>query len=120
MMNPITKFRKDFGYSQVQLAEMLNVSQSAVSQWEQGKTLPDILTAQKLALIFGVTMEDLLEASDYAPLLRSNTKLQHNYDILNEEGRRKLLEYSEDLISTGKYNNPSSSPENGGGIDGQH
>lgn len=117
-MNPITKLRKDFGYSQVQLSNMLNVSQSAVSQWEQGKTLPDLLTAQKLAIIFGVTMEDLLATSDYRPLLKPTTKLQQNFDRLNEEGQKKLLEYSEDLLLAGRYQKTSTLPENSGEPDG--
>ena len=38
----ITQFRKKAGITQEQLAEQLNVSVSAVSQWATGKTFPDI------------------------------------------------------------------------------
>ena len=38
----IAKYRKGAGITQEQLAEQLSVSISAVSQWETGKTLPDI------------------------------------------------------------------------------
>ena len=101
-MNPITKLRKDNGYSQAQLAVILGVSQSAVSQWEVGRTLPDILTAQKLALIFGVAIEDLIEASDYDSLLPA-TKMRHSFSGLNEIGQKKALEYIEDLHCIEKY-----------------
>lgn len=113
-MNPITKIRKEQGHSQAELANLLGVSQSAVSQWEQGKTLPDILTAQKLALIFGVTIEDLLDASDYNQLLQPVIKLRQNFGRLNEEGQRKLLAYSEDLILIEKYKKAPVLPDNGG------
>ena len=65
-MNPITELRKQHGYSQKQLADILGIHQTAVSQWETGRAFPDMQTAQALALCFGVYMEDLLESSDYA------------------------------------------------------
>lgn len=101
-MNPITKLRKDNNYSQAQLAEILAVSQSAVSQWELSKAFPDIRTAQKLALIFGVTIEDLLNESDYLPL-QGIARIRNNCGKLNDQGLNKVLEYTEDLIATNKY-----------------
>ena len=109
-MNPITKLRKSQHYSQAELAPFLGVSQSAVSQWELGKTLPDIATAQKLAILFGVTIEDLLDSSDYPPLAPA-TVLRLNYKKLSDEGRKKLLEYSEDLTALEKYQRAPATPE---------
>ena len=40
----IKKYRRDKDMTQEELAEYLGVSVSAVSQWESGKTLPDIST----------------------------------------------------------------------------
>lgn len=116
-MNPITELRKKYNYSQAQLAEMLSVSQSAVSQWELGKAFPDVITARKLALIFGVTIEDLLNSSKYAPL-QNIAIIRNNCGKLNEEGLKKVLEYTEDLLVTEKYNKPQIFPgdsENGNG-----
>lgn len=113
-MNHITEMRKKYKYSQQELADMLGVHQTAVSQWELNKTMPDILTAQKLALIFGITIEDLINDTDYrspAPI----SKIRNNCGKLNEEGLKKVLEYTEDLIATEKYNKPQIIP---GGHDG--
>ena len=33
-------------------------------------------------------------------------KLLHNYNLLNDSGKEKLLEYSEDLIGNAKYTTP--------------
>ncbi len=45
---------------QEQLAEYLNVSVSAVSQWESGKTTPDFSMLIPLANFFDVTLDELL------------------------------------------------------------
>lgn len=115
-MNPIAELRKKFNYSQTQLAEMLGVHQTAISQWELNKTLPDILTAQKLALIFGVTMEDLLNDAGSASL-QPISVIRNNCGKLSEVGLQKVLEYTEDLLLTGKYNKqpviPPLSDDNG-------
>jgi len=52
------RHRKDL--TQEQLAEYLNVSVSAVSQWESGKTTPDFSLIVPLAEFFGITTDELL------------------------------------------------------------
>lgn len=37
----ITLLRKEHGYTQERLAELLNVSAQAVSKWENGRALPE-------------------------------------------------------------------------------
>lgn len=48
------------GYSQEQLAEMLNVSRQAITKWESGKGMPDISNIKAVAEIFDVTLDSLL------------------------------------------------------------
>lgn len=101
-INPILKLRKESGYTQRGLAQLLNVSQSAVSLWEKGETLPDIMTANKLAAIFGVTIEDLINSSNYGAM-QTISKIRANCSRLNEKGQNKLLDYSEDLMQIEEY-----------------
>lgn len=56
----IKKFRNKRDITQEKLAEVLNISISAVSQWESNKTLPDISTIIVLANYFQVTIDELL------------------------------------------------------------
>jgi len=58
--NNISQFRKSSDITQEQLAERLGVSVSAVSQWETGKTLPDISAIPVLCHVFNVTADALL------------------------------------------------------------
>lgn len=56
----IRYFRKKKGYSQEQLARKLNIKQASVSNWESGKTQPDMKYLVDLAKIFEVTTDTLL------------------------------------------------------------
>lgn len=56
----IKRYRHLKDLTQEQLAEYLNVSVSAVSQWESGKTMPDITMLVPLANFFDITVDELL------------------------------------------------------------
>ena len=56
----IAAYRKRQGLTQLGLAEKLNYSDKAVSKWERGESVPDVLTLVQLAELFGVTVNDLL------------------------------------------------------------
>lgn len=56
----IAYYRKRAGLTQVGLAEKLNYSDKAVSKWERGDSIPDVLTLMQIAAQFGVTVDDLL------------------------------------------------------------
>ena len=56
----IAAYRKRASLTQAGLAEKLNYSDKAVSKWERGESVPDVLTLAQLAEQFGVTVNDLL------------------------------------------------------------
>lgn len=62
--NSIKKLREERGMTQDELAEKLNVTRQAVSNWETGKTQPDIETLTRLAEIFDVSVERIIYGSE--------------------------------------------------------
>ena len=46
--------------SQEAVAEKINVSRQAVAKWESGETLPDIMNCDALAVLFDVSLNDLV------------------------------------------------------------
>ena len=56
----IKRLRQDRGMNQEQLAEQLHVTRQAVSNWETGKTQPDIEMLVKIAEYFDVSVEYLI------------------------------------------------------------
>ena len=63
----IAAYRKRAGLTQAGLAEKLNYSDKAVSKWERGESIPDVLTLAQLAEQFEITVNDLLVDLDQLP-----------------------------------------------------
>lgn len=61
----IKKFRERKGLTQENLANELNVTRQAVSNWECEKTQPDIETLNKLSQCLGVSIEELIYGEKY-------------------------------------------------------
>lgn len=57
----LTKLRKKHKLTQVELAHQLGFSDKSISKWEQGDTIPDIETIKKIADLYGVSVDSLLE-----------------------------------------------------------
>lgn len=56
----IAELRRNAGMTQMELADRMEISFQAVSNWERGETMPDIAKLPQLAEIFGITVDDLL------------------------------------------------------------
>ena len=57
----IAEFRASKNMTQSDLAEILNVSRTTVTMWENGKAEPNIKTLKKLAEVLSCTVDDLLD-----------------------------------------------------------
>jgi len=57
----LMKLRKENAWSQEEFAEKLNVTRQTVSKWELGQTTPDTDNLTKIASIFGISVNDLLD-----------------------------------------------------------
>ena len=69
----IEKYRKEKNLTQVELADKLGVSKSAISKWENGNNLPDITLLEPLSEILGID-KLLLFTSEYEAKEESNEK----------------------------------------------
>lgn len=59
----LRRLRTERGWTQEQLAEQLHVTRQAVSNWETGKTQPDIDTLTAVAALFETDLETLIYGS---------------------------------------------------------
>ena len=55
----IVKYRKMAGLTQFELASKLNYSDKAVSKWERGDSLPDVVVLKEIATLFGISLDCL-------------------------------------------------------------
>ena len=56
----IKRLRREKGMTQERLAELLNITNAAVSKWEKGDTYPDITAIIPLARIFDVSVDEIM------------------------------------------------------------
>ncbi len=59
--NSLFQARKRCGLSQEQAAEKLGVSRQTVSKWETGETLPDIRQSKQMALLYRLSLDELID-----------------------------------------------------------
>ena len=56
----ISELRKSNNLTQAEFAERLNYSDKAVSKWERGDSLPDVIVLKTIADMYGVGLDDML------------------------------------------------------------
>ena len=62
----IAEKRKELGMTQLELAEKMGVTDKAVSKWERDLSCPDVNSLPKLAEIFGMSVDELLQIKSEA------------------------------------------------------
>lgn len=58
----ISSLRKENGMTQSELAEKMGVTDKAVSKWERDLSYPDVNSIPKLAEVFGVSVDELMQS----------------------------------------------------------
>lgn len=59
--NSLFHARKQCGLSQEEVAEKLGVSRQTISKWETDETLPDIRQSKRMAVLYRVSLDDLID-----------------------------------------------------------
>ena len=68
--------RKGAGLTQEDVAQMLNITRQALSNWEQGKAIPDLYTFARLASVYHFSPDEFLLGKSS---IRETEKLKTNY-----------------------------------------
>lgn len=107
----IIELRKRDGISREELAKEFDIPYTTLRNYENGLREPGHVFLIKVALKFHVTTDYLLgieEQQKNAPAEDDKSdfdkqRLIHNYDKLNQRGKKKLVEESDDIASMPKY-----------------
>ena len=89
--NFIAQKRKEKNLTQMQLAEILGVSNKTVSKWERAESSPDISILVDIADIFGVSLDYLVRSENIEETVRENRKSEKTYN-------RKVITYMSETI----------------------
>ncbi len=88
----IRRFRTEKGLNQPQLAALLGVNKNAVSNWEAGRTRPDINTVPVLCAALGVSVSEFFGAEEAAgSLSREDQRRLSGYRHLNEANQQIVV-----------------------------
>ncbi len=87
----IKDLRRDKNMTQEALAEKLNISVSAVSQWEMGKTMPDISMIPLLVDVFNVTSDELLGINSEEVERRVEEYIQKNNELYSAWKHEEMI-----------------------------
>lgn len=117
----LRQLRTDIGMTQEAFAESIGISKTTYNNYETGAREPRSDFWEKVSREYNVTVDFLLglsnEKHNSPKIKNSPTSVQskagekdifadeliENYKALNREGQRKLIDYSKDLISGGRY-----------------
>lgn len=84
----LKNIREEKGYSQAEVAKLLNISRVSYFNWENGKTKPNQKNLNLLSRLLGV--EETYFVSEY--------HIVDTYFKLNQDNRHKLENYADDLL----------------------
>ena len=93
----LRKFRKENGYSQSHIANVLGIERSTYTYYETGKTVPVIFDLMRLADLYDISMDSLLGFHDPRQPVRAAVRRKERYlsesvqDLSSEE--RQLLAF---------------------------
>ena len=82
--NSLFHARKKRGLSQEGVAEKLGVSRQTVSKWETDETVPDIRQAKKMASLYKISLDELI---DFDIDIK---EIQETIDKTSEEAEEKI------------------------------
>ncbi len=105
-MSIIKELRQQNGLTQLKLAELCGVHQTAVSQWEKGRTAPDSESLKILSGIFGVSTDKILGVNNSKTNKVKIPVLGYVRAGIPIEAVEEILDYEEispKLASTGEF-----------------
>lgn len=88
----IAQCRKDKNITQEQLAQRLNITDKAISKWENGRCMPDISLLKNLCSILEVSINELLSGEKLQNSEKRSEELILNSLIENSNQRKKIAQ----------------------------
>lgn len=98
--NSLFQARKKCGLSQEDVAEKLGVSRQTVSKWETDETVPDIRQSKKLAVLYHVSLDELIDIKEIQEAIdHTSTEVEEKINWTNAWGKKYpiLLTYQADV-----------------------
>ena len=77
--------RKESGLTQEQVAESLGVSRQSISNWENERTYPDIISVVKLSDLYSVSLDYLLKNKEETKMTTYLNYLEESTNVVKSK-----------------------------------
>jgi len=107
----LVALRKNAGYTQVELAKELGVTQRMVSYYEGQSEFPPAALLPKLAKLLSVSTDELLGLEPIKKARQSDTRLQRRFqqiEKLPSKEKRQLVQVIDTFLKAAQLSEPSS------------
>ena len=100
----LSSLRRAAGLSQEKAAEAAGVTRQALAKWESGETTPDVLHCDKLAELYGVSLDDLLHYVQKPGSVPPPPRGKHVFGVvqMGERGQIVVPKRARELFNLGK------------------
>ena len=95
----IQRLRKEKGWTQLELAEKLNVTDKAVSKWERGVGFPDIKMIEPLARTLDVSILEIMCSEKNEKTVQSEKTKEAINDVLDVVSYQRKIERKNNLLA---------------------
>ncbi|QIB26062.1 helix-turn-helix domain-containing protein [Caloranaerobacter azorensis] len=92
-MKILRKLRNEKGLTQSEVAKFLGVGRTTYTQYETGKSEPDVKTLKKLAIFFNVTVDYLINDGKMQNEPKEQNEILKEIETLSEESKKELEKY---------------------------
>lgn len=98
----LKKIREHSGYTQKDVAKLINKAQQTIASWEIGQSQPDANTLFELCKIYGVSVDEAFgfKTQKLSPL---ENELLTLFSKLNEIGQSKVINIITDMLEIKRY-----------------
>ena len=94
--------RKIKGISQTDLANSIKASREAIGKYERNEAMPSVETAKKIADVFEVTLDFLIDESANASFDKQTVKRLKDIEHLNDDDRKTLFSMMDAFLRDAK------------------
>lgn len=98
----IAHLRKVKGISQTDLAKQINASREAIGKYERNEAMPSVETAKKIADVFEVTLDFLVDENANASFDKQTVKRLKDIEVLNPDDKKTLFSMMDAFLRDAK------------------
>ena len=94
----IQECRKNKNITQLELAQKLNITDKAISKWENGRSMPDISLLEPLCNELDITINELMQGKKLTVEEEKNYSTKNTYSILITKNKLENIQILTEVL----------------------